>query len=83
MAAYQHLTEVPLLLLAGVLLPLGTGPGWLRALSTVNPLRSLVDAERALFDGRVWDGAVAGGVVASVVTVTVGLLVATRAVHRA
>ena len=79
----QQTMMFPLLLLAGVLLPLETGPGWLRALSTVNPLRYLVDAERALFNGEVWDGAVAGGVVASVVTVAVGLLVGTRAMRRA
>ena len=79
----QQTMMFPLLLLAGVLLPLETGPGWLRALSTVNPLRYLVDAERALFGGQVWDGAVAGGLVASVVTVAVGLLVGTRAMQRA
>ena len=79
----QQTMMFPLLLLAGVLLPLETGPGWLRALSTVNPLRYLVDAERALFDGDVWNGAVAGGVVAAVVTVAVGLLVGTRSMRRA
>ncbi len=79
----QQTMMFPLLLLAGVLLPLETGPAWLRALSTVNPLRYLVDAERALFDGEVWNGAVAGGIVAAVVTVAVGLLVGTRSMQRA
>ena len=79
----QQTMMFPLLLLAGVLLPLETGPAWLRALSTVNPLRYLVDAERALFDGEVWNGTVASGVVAAVVTVTAGLLVGTRAMMRA
>jgi ABC-2 type transport system permease protein len=79
----QQTLMFPLLLLAGVLLPLETGPAWLRALSTVNPLRYLVDAERALFDGDVGNGSVAGGVVAAVVTVAVGLLVGTRSMRRA
>jgi ABC-2 type transport system permease protein len=79
----QQTMMFPLLLLAGVLLPLETGPGWLRALSTVNPLRYLVDAERALFGGEVWNGAVAGGVVAAVVTVAAGVLVGTRSMQRA
>jgi ABC-2 type transport system permease protein len=79
----QQTMMFPLLLLAGVLLPLETGPGWLRAVSTVNPLRYLVDAERALFSGQVWDGAVAGGVLAAVLTVAAGLLVGTRSMRRA
>lgn len=79
----QQTMMFPLLLLAGVLLPLETGPAWLRAVSTLNPLRYLVDAERALFDGRVLDPAVASGVVASLVTVALGLLVGTRTMRRA
>ena len=79
----QQTMMFPLLLLAGVLLPLETGPAWLRALSTVNPLRYLVDAERELFDGEVWNGAVASGIVAAVVTVIIGMLVGTRAMQRA
>jgi ABC-2 type transport system permease protein len=79
----QQTMMFPLLLLAGVLLPLETGPGWLRAVSTVNPLRYLVDAERALFSGQVWDGAVAGGVLAATVSTAAGLLVGTRSMRRA
>lgn len=79
----QQTLMFPLLLLAGVLLPLDSGPGWLRAVSTVNPLRYLVDAERALFSGELWSGAVAGGIAAAVVTVAGGLLVGTRSMRRA
>jgi ABC-2 type transport system permease protein len=51
---------IPLMLLSGVLLPLGTGPAWLDLLSRANPLRYIVDAARALFDGVV-DASVLGG----------------------
>ena len=41
----------PLLLLAGMLLPVDNGPDWLQALSKANPLTYVVDAQRALFAG--------------------------------
>jgi ABC-2 type transport system permease protein len=79
----QQTLLFPLLLLAGVLLPLETGPGWLRALSVLDPLRYLVDAERALFAGRLTDGDVLGGLAATVLTVAAGLAVGARAMRRA
>ena len=41
----------PLLILSGMMLPLETGPEWMKALSKFNPLTYIVDAERALFSG--------------------------------
>lgn len=81
--AVQQTLIFPLLLLAGMLLPIDGGPGWLRALSRLNPLTYLVDAERALFDGEIATAAVGAGVVAAVAVATVGLLVGTRAMRRA
>jgi ABC-2 type transport system permease protein len=81
--AVQQTLLFPLLLLAGVLLPLESGPGWMRAAATVNPLHYLVDAERALFAGDVLDRAVLGGVVAAVLTAALGLWVGVRAMSRA
>lgn len=81
--AVQQTLLFPLLLLAGVLLPLESGPGWMRAAATVNPLHYLVDAERALFAGDVLDSAVAGGVVAAALTAALGLWVGTRSMSRA
>src|SRR5689334_13447660 len=46
----QQTLLYPVLLLAGVLLPLDNGPGWLRTLAAGNPLSYVVEAERALFD---------------------------------
>ena len=61
----------PMLLLAGMLLPIENGPGWLRFLSKLNPLTYIIDAERVLFAGT-WPGrhrAGRGVVAAAVVAV--------------
>jgi ABC-2 type transport system permease protein len=81
--AVQQTLLFPLLLLAGMLLPIGGGPGWLRVLSHLNPLSYIVDAERALFDGTIVSATVGGGVIAAVVVATLGLFVGTRTIRRA
>lgn len=43
----------PLLLLSGVLLPLTLAPLWLRNISLLNPLKYVVDASRAIFNGDI------------------------------
>ena len=42
---------LPVLLLSGILLPMSLAPGWLQAVSDVNPLKHVVDGVRSLFDG--------------------------------
>jgi ABC-2 type transport system permease protein len=80
--AIQQTLLFPLLLLAGMLLPISSGPGWLQAMSLANPLRYVVDAERALFNGEVASGTVLSGVIAAVVVAALGLTVGTRAMRR-
>ncbi len=63
----------PLLILSGMMLPLETGPDWMQALSKLNPLTYIVDAERVLFSGTFDDSAVVYGIVAAIVTAAVGL----------
>lgn len=51
----------PMLLLSGVLLPLTLAPAWLVTLSDFNPVKYMVDASRAIFNGdiaspAVWQG---------------------------
>lgn len=51
----------PMLLLSGVLLPLTLAPAWLKNVSAFNPLKYIVDASRAIFNGdtgnpAVWQG---------------------------
>lgn len=75
----QQTLLFPLLLLAGMLLPIEGGPAWLQNLAKANPLTYVVDAERALFNGDFALGTVAGGASAAVAMAAVGLLVGTRA----
>ncbi|HEV7962778.1 MAG TPA: ABC transporter permease [Actinoplanes sp.] len=78
----QQTLLFPLLLLAGMLLPVDNGPGWLQALSKWNPLSYVVDAERALFNGDIWASTTVTGAVAAVGVGALGLLVGTRAMRR-
>ncbi|TQS45610.1 ABC transporter permease [Cryptosporangium phraense] len=78
----QQTLLFPLLLIAGILLPLEGGPGWLRLLSHFNPLTYVVDAERVLFDGEVFSETVARGALAAVLVAAGGLLIGVRAMAR-
>ncbi|ONI67907.1 multidrug ABC transporter permease [Kribbella sp. ALI-6-A] len=72
----------PLMILSGMLLPLETGPEWMRVASKFNPLSYLVDAERTLFAGDVWAAPVLWGFVAAIVTAALGLTVGIRTMLR-
>jgi ABC-2 type transport system permease protein len=78
----QQTLLFPILLLAGVLLPLDGGPGWLRALAAWNPLRYVVDAERALFTGDLWASTTITGLLAAAIVGTLGLVIGVRAMRR-
>ncbi|MGL4175222.1 MAG: ABC transporter permease [Dermatophilaceae bacterium] len=76
----QQTLIFPLLLLAGVLLPVGDDtPGWLRFLADVNPLTYIVGAERALFAGEFPLDFLLAGVGAAVAVAVFGLVVERRA----
>ncbi|MGI5268700.1 ABC transporter permease [Nonomuraea sp. CA-218870] len=72
----------PLLLLSGVLLPLDSGPGWLRVAGGLNPVAYIVDAERALFSGQAPGPPVLYGVLAAAATAALGLYLGNRAMRR-
>lgn len=75
----QQTLIFPVLLLAGVLLPVdGSAPGWLRLLADLNPLTYIVEAERALFAGSYPVDTVAYGVTAAALVAGVGLVVGLR-----
>jgi len=57
-AAVINGINLPILLLAGVLLPISLGPLWLKILAHVNPLYYLVAASRVLAAGHLSDPAV-------------------------
>ena len=60
--AVQQTLLFPLMILSGMLLPLETGPAWMRVAAEFNPLAYVVEAERALFAGEFRTGAVLAGV---------------------
>ena len=77
----QQTLIFPLLLLAGVLLPLDGAPGWLRTASDLNPLKYVIEAERALFAGTFPVDTVAAGFAASAVVAGFGLWVGLKAMR--
>jgi ABC-2 type transport system permease protein len=79
----QQTLLFPMLILAGMLLPLDNGPGWLRTAAHANPLTYVVDAERLLFTGDLWNRTVLEGAVAAAITAAVGLWIGVRSMRRA
>lgn len=79
----QQTLIFPLLLLAGMLLPVDDGPGWLRTASSFNPLTYIVEAERALFAGSFPAGDVLAGFAAGAAVAALGLGVGLRVMNRA
>jgi ABC-2 type transport system permease protein len=82
-AAISNGLNLPVLLLAGVLLPISLGPPWMRVLAHFNPLYYLVQAARVLASGTLVSTAMwqAFAVLAPLCVVT--LAWATRVVRRA
>lgn len=80
--AVQQTLLFPLLILAGILLPLDGAPGWMQALSQINPLTHIVDAERLLFDGQVSEASVAWGFLSAFIVLVLGLYVGIKAVSK-
>lgn len=79
----QTTLQFPLVILSGMLLPLEVAPGWLQAVAAFNPLKYVVDAERALFAGSVADPTVLYGVIAALLTCAIGLYAGVIAIRNA
>ena len=77
----QQTLIFPLLLLAGVLLPLDGAPGWLQTASDLNPLKYVIEAERALFAGTFPADTVLAGFGASAIVAAFGVWVGLRAMR--
>jgi len=80
--AVQQTVLFPLLILSGLLLPLEAGPRWMQVASAADPLRWVVEAERALFAGELGGQVVALGWLAAIVTAAAGLAVGVRTILR-
>lgn len=55
MSQTLNLFLLPIMLLAGLFVPISFAPDWMKFLAPVNPLYHAVEAGRALFDGRLGD----------------------------
>jgi len=77
----QQTLVFPLLLLAGVLLPLEGAPGWLQTASDLNPLTYIVEASRHPFAGSFPADTVAAGFAGSAVVAVLGLVVGLKAMR--
>ena len=80
--AVQQTLLFPLMILSGMLLPLETGPAWMRVAAEFNPLAHVVAAERALFAGEFVSGAVLAGALSAAATAAIGLVVGIRVMQR-
>lgn len=83
--AFQGLITIaysPVVLTSGALLPMDMAPGWLYAISRINPLAHAVEAQRALFAGELLDVSVLLGFAAALALGLVGTVLGTRAMGR-
>ena len=80
--AIQQATLFPLMILSGMLLPLENGPDWMKVAAAINPLSSIVAAERALFAGDIASDTVVWGFVAALILAAIGLVVGIRAMQK-
>jgi ABC-2 type transport system permease protein len=83
LAPVMNMLSLPLLLLAGILLPMTYGPGWLRAISNYNPFKWAVDAARQLFAGHPGDASVWKALLILGAVAAVGITWAARSFARA
>jgi ABC-2 type transport system permease protein len=75
--------QLPLTLLAGILLPLSLGPSWLRVLGHFNPMYYAVQAARSLAAGSVATGSVGVGFAVTAALAALTLWWGTRRYQRA
>lgn len=78
----QQTAIFPLLLLAGILLPLDGAPRWLQVASDLNPLTYVVEAVRVLFSGSYPVDTVAYGFLGAAVVAVFGTWVGMAAMRR-
>ena len=78
----QQTMIFPVLLLAGMMLPIEGAPRWLQVASDLNPLTYVVEAARALFAGSFPMDTVAAGFLAAALVAALGLWVGVRSMAR-
>jgi len=83
LAAIWTGVNLPILLLAGVLLPLSLAPSWMRLLAHLNPLYYVVEASRDLANGTITSWTVGEGFLLTILLTILVLWWSTRTYRRA
>lgn len=78
----QQTLLFPVLLLAGIMLPIDGAPGWLQVASDLNPLTYVVEAVRELFGGQYDVATIASGFGGAAVVAALGLVVGVRTMQK-
>ena len=73
---------LPLMLLAGIFLPMTMAPRWLQVLSDFNPLKHIVDGVRAMFQGDLGASVALQGIAWTLGLLAIGVFVGTRTFQR-
>jgi ABC-2 type transport system permease protein len=81
-APMLNMVALPLLLLSGILLPMSFAPPWLNILSSLNPLRHIVEGMRDVFLGDYATSSVGIGLLVALALAVVSLAAGTRAFRR-
>jgi ABC-2 type transport system permease protein len=82
-ASIVFTASLPILLLSGVLLPLGLAPQWLRNIAAANPLSYAVDAARHVFRDQITDPSVTKGVAIMLILSLIAIFIGARSFGRA
>jgi ABC-2 type transport system permease protein len=81
-APLLNMITVPVLLLSGILLPMSLAPGWLDALSRLNPFRYVVGGMRAAFLGHYGSGEVLAGLAVATAVAVLAVALGARTFRR-
>ena len=73
---------IPMVLLAGIILPMSGAPGWLNVVSRLTPFRYLVDAVRNAFLGRYTTHEFVWGVLVAIGMAILSVFLGTRTFQR-
>ncbi|MFF4616757.1 ABC transporter permease [Nonomuraea jabiensis] len=82
MSQTLNLFMLPVMLLAGLFIPISFAPAWMQTLAPINPLYHAVEAGRALFAGRLSDSSIPIAFAVFIVLAALTTIWSTRSLRR-
>ncbi|MEV4012910.1 ABC transporter permease [Nonomuraea angiospora] len=82
MSQTLNLFMLPIMLLAGLFIPISFAPAWMQTLAPINPLYHAVEAGRALFAGRLSDSSIPIAFAVFIVLALLTTIWSTRSLRR-